>query len=118
MQAYSRLASDGYAHSVETYEDGELVGGLYGLIFGRVFCGESMLSLKSNASKVALIRLCEVLANFGFLIDCQIMNEHLKFMGAKKMPRAEFLALFAELSAQDSGFERFADLKVPHGAQH
>ena len=118
VQAYSRLAADGYAHSVETYENGELVGGLYGLIFGRVFCGESMLSLKSNASKVALIRLCEVLANFGFLIDCQIMNEHLKFMGAKEMPRAEFLALFAELSAQDSGFERFADLKVPRGAQH
>ena len=70
VQAYSHLAADGYAHSVETYEDGELVGGLYGLIFGRVFCGESMLSLKSNASKVALIRLCEVLANFGFLIDC------------------------------------------------
>ena len=46
------------------------------------------------------------------------MNEHLKFMGAKEMPRAEFLALFAELSAQDSGFERFADLKVPRGAQH
>jgi leucyltransferase len=118
VQAYSRLAADGYAHSVEAYEDGELVGGLYGLIFGRVFCGESMLSLKSNASKVALIRLCEVLANFGFLIDCQIMNEHLKFMGAKEMPRAEFLALFAELSAQDSGFEHFADLKVPRGAQH
>ena len=46
------------------------------------------------------------------------MNEHLKFMGAKEMPRAEYLALFAELSVQDSGFERFADLKVPRGAQH
>ena len=114
-EAYSRLAADGYAHSVEAYEDGELVGGLYGLIFGRVFCGESMLSLKSNASKVALIRLCEVLAKFNFLIDCQIMNDHLKFMGAKEMVREEFLALFADLSAQDSGFERFADLKIPRG---
>ena len=114
-EAYSRLADAGIAHSVEAYEEGELVGGLYGLIFGRVFCGESMLSLKSNASKVALIRLCEVLAKFNFLIDCQIMNEHLKFMGAKEMPRAEFLALFAELSVQDSGFERFADLKIPRG---
>ncbi len=114
-EAYSRLADAGIAHSVEAYEDGELVGGLYGLIFGRVFCGESMLSLKSNASKVALIRLCEVLAKFNFLIDCQIMNEHLKFMGAKEMAREEFLALFADLSAQDSGFERFADLKIPRG---
>ncbi|WP_297915660.1 leucyl/phenylalanyl-tRNA--protein transferase, partial [uncultured Campylobacter sp.] len=114
-EAYSRLADADIAHSVEAYEDGELVGGLYGLIFGRVFCGESMLSLKSNASKVALIRLCEVLAKFNFLIDCQIMNEHLKFMGAKEMAREEFLALFADLSAQDSGFERFADLKIPHG---
>lgn len=114
-EAYSRLADAGIAHSVEAYEEGELVGGLYGLIFGRVFCGESMLSLKSNASKVALIRLCEVLAKFNFLIDCQIMNEHLKFMGAKEMAREEFLALFADLSAQDSGFECFADLKIPHG---
>ena len=114
-EAYSRLADAGIAHSVEAYEEGELVGGLYGLIFGRVFCGESMLSLKSNASKVALIRLCEVLAKFNFLIDCQIMNEHLKFMGAKEMAREEFLALFADLSAQDSGFERFADLKAPRG---
>ncbi len=114
-EAYSRLADAGIAHSVEAYEDGELVGGLYGLIFGRVFCGESMLSLKSNASKVALIRLCEVLAKFNFLIDCQIMNDHLKFMGAKEMAREEFLALFADLSAQDSGFERFADLKAPRG---
>ena len=114
-EAYSRLADAGIAHSVEAYEEGELVGGLYGLIFGRVFCGESMLSLKSNASKVALIRLCEVLAKFNFLIDCQIMNEHLKFMGAKEMAREEFLALFADLSAQDSGFERFADLKIPRG---
>ena len=114
-EAYSRLADAGIAHSVEAYEDGELVGGLYGLIFGRVFCGESMLSLKSNASKVALIRLCEVLAKFNFLIDCQIMNEHLKFMGAKEMAREEFLALFADLSAQDSGFERFVDLKAPRG---
>ena len=114
-EAYSRLADAGIAHSVEAYEEGELVGGLYGLIFGRVFCGESMLSLKSNASKVALIRLCEVLAKLNFLIDCQIMNEHLKFMGAKEMAREEFLALFADLSAQDSGFERFADLKIPRG---
>ena len=114
-EAYSRLADADIAHSVEAYEEGELVGGLYGLIFGRVFCGESMLSLKSNASKVALIRLCEVLARFNFLIDCQIMNEHLKFMGAKEMAREEFLALFADLGAQDSGFERFADLKIPRG---
>ncbi len=114
-EAYSRLADAGIAHSVEAYEDGELAGGLYGLIFGRVFCGESMLSLKSNASKVALIRLCEVLAKFHFLIDCQIMNDHLKFMGVKEMAREEFLALFADLSAQDSGFERFADLKIPRG---
>ena len=114
-EAYSRLADAGIAHSVEAYEEGELAGGLYGLIFGRVFCGESMLSLKSNASKVALIRLCEVLAKFNFLIDCQIMNEHLKFMGAKEMAREEFLALFANLSVQDSGFERFADLKIPRG---
>lgn len=111
VKAYNAMFEAGFAHSVEVYEEGKLVGGLYGLIFGKVFCGESMISLKSGASKVALIRLCEVLSRFDFLIDCQIMNEHLKFMGVIQMDRAEFLQKFEILKNQPSGFENFKDLQ-------
>ena len=110
VKAYTNLADLGIAHSVEVYENNELIGGLYGLIFGKVFCGESMISIKPNASKVALIRLCEVLDKFGFLIDCQVFNDHLKFMGAKEISRDNFLQIFANLSAQNSGFSEFKDL--------
>lgn len=108
--AYVNLHKLGISHSVEVYEEDELVGGLYGQIFGKVFCGESMISIKPNASKVALIRLCEILQPFGFLIDCQVMNEHLRFMGAKDIARAEFLAKFHEMKILSSGFENFKDL--------
>ncbi|MDA3069605.1 MULTISPECIES: leucyl/phenylalanyl-tRNA--protein transferase [unclassified Campylobacter] len=111
VEAYVNLANLGVAHSVEVYEEGVLIGGLYGLILGKVFCGESMLSLKTGASKVALITLCRVLEKFDFLIDCQIMNEHLRFMGAQDMPRGEFLAKFQILQNLPSGFEKFKDLE-------
>lgn len=110
IKAYTNLAHLGIAHSVEVFENDELIGGLYGLVLGKVFCGESMISIKPNASKVALIRLCEVLEKFDFLIDCQVMNEHLKFMGAKAMNRGEFLNLFYHLSKQNSGFADFKGL--------
>lgn len=110
VKAYANLANLGIAHSVEVFENDELIGGLYGLILGKVFCGESMISVKANASKVALIRLCEVLEKFEFMIDCQVMNEHLKFMGAKDMKRAEFLNLFYNLSQINSGFDDFKGL--------
>ena len=69
-----------------------------------------MISLKTGASKVALISLCRVLKPFDFLIDCQVMNDHLKFMGAKAMKRSEFLAKFNELKKQPSGFSKFKNL--------
>ncbi|CZE47019.1 leucyl/phenylalanyl-tRNA--protein transferase [Campylobacter geochelonis] len=96
--AYKKLANLGIAHSVEVYDENELIGGLYGLIFGRVFCGESMISAKKDASKVALIYLCKTLQKYDFLIDAQIMNSHLAFMGAKNLPRDEFLDIFTKLS--------------------
>ena len=110
VRAYVNLHRLGISHSVEVYENGELAGGLYGQIFGKVFCGESMISLKTGASKVALIALCRALEPFDFLIDCQVMNEHLKFMGAKAMKRSEFLAKFNELKNQPSGFSEFKNL--------
>ncbi|NLK67508.1 MAG: leucyl/phenylalanyl-tRNA--protein transferase [Campylobacteraceae bacterium] len=97
VKAYTELANLGIAHSVEVYDDGELVGGLYGLIFGKMFCGESMVSIKKEASKVALIYLCKTLEKYGFLIDSQVTNEHLLFMGARELERTDFLKLHKTL---------------------
>ena len=110
IAVYSELFDDGIAHSVEIYENDTLVGGLYGLIIGKMFFGESMVSIAKNASKVAMIKLCELLAPYDFLIDCQIYNPHLAFMGAKNIPRAEFLHILEQKIAQKSGFDEFKAL--------
>ena len=87
--AYIDLHGLGYAHSVEVWENDVLVGGLYGVVANNVFCGESMFSKVSNASKVALIWLCH---NFGFLmIDCQVYTKHLESLGAELISRSEYL---------------------------
>ena len=92
MGAYSRLAQLGFAHSVETWEDTELVGGLYGVALGRVFYGESMFSRRSDASKVALAHLARQLERWNFvLIDCQMTTKHLASFGAREIPRADFV---------------------------
>src|SRR5690606_30660248 len=89
--AYIKLHKLGFAHSVETWLDGRLVGGLYGVAVGRIFFGESMFSTERDASKVALKRLCEELAGRGFhMIDCQMQTPHLMSLGARMIPRAEF----------------------------
>jgi leucyl/phenylalanyl-tRNA--protein transferase len=87
--AYIDLHGLGYAHSLEVWENDALVGGLYGVVVNNVFCGESMFSKVSNASKVALIWLCH---NFGFLmIDCQVYTKHLESLGAELISRSEYL---------------------------
>jgi len=92
MLAYAQLAQLGYAHSVEAWEGGELVGGLYGVALGRVFYGESMFSRRSNASKVALAHLARQLERWTFvLIDCQMATGHLASLGAREIPREDFL---------------------------
>ena len=90
-EAYINLHKKGFAMSVETYLNDELVGGLYGVVIGRCYFGESMFSKVSNASKIALITLAEVLKenNFEF-IDCQVYTEHLESMGAKMVSFDEF----------------------------
>ena len=98
VAAYSRLHRAGYAHSVETWHNGELVGGLYGVAMGRMFYGESMFSRMPDASKVALVRLAQQLQQWGFgLIDCQMETEHLASLGARTMPRGAFTARLADL---------------------
>ena len=92
INAYIELHDQGYAHSIETWYDGELIGGLYGISLGKCFYGESMFSLKSNASKFAFIKLSELLNEWNFmLIDCQVPNEHLTSMGCKKISRKAYL---------------------------
>lgn len=99
-QAYLRLHELGWAHSVETWVEGELVGGLYGLAIGRMFYGESMFSRRSDASKIAAAHLTRFLESRDFgMIDCQMRTEHLASLGAREIPRAEFAARLARLVA-------------------
>lgn len=91
--SYTALHKMGYAHSAEAWQDGKLVGGLYGIRLGKVFFGESMFSHVSNASKYAFISYVEQLKAEGVeLIDCQIYTEHLESLGAEMIPRTDFLA--------------------------
>jgi len=104
QQAYIRLHALGYAHSVETWHDGRLVGGLYGVAIGRVFCGESMFSHATNASKIALAHLCRFLAGREFgIIDCQMETAHLTSLGACPIPRDDYLARVAALVDHGDG---------------
>jgi leucyl/phenylalanyl-tRNA--protein transferase len=92
IQAYCALHLRGIAHSIEVWQGGQLVGGLYGVVIGGAFFGESMFSRVANASKVALVQLCEHLLERGVeLIDCQVLTGHLRRMGAELIPRAQFL---------------------------
>jgi leucyl/phenylalanyl-tRNA--protein transferase len=99
-RAYQDLHRLGWAHSFETWHDGRLVGGLYGVWIGRLFCGESMFTRARDASKVALARLVdEARAGSIALIDCQMPTPHLDSLGAVCIPRAEYLRAVASLTA-------------------
>ncbi len=92
MEAYTALHTMGYAHSVECWQNGELIGGLYGIAIGRCFCGESMFHTHRDASKFAFIALANHLKRQNFnLIDCQLPTEHLHSLGAYDISRGDFL---------------------------
>jgi leucyl/phenylalanyl-tRNA--protein transferase len=91
QEAYIRLHREGFAHSVEVWDDGELVGGLYGVKINRVFVGESMFSRKPNASKFALITLAQ--RDDINLIDCQLHNPHLERMGGRFISQQQYLEI-------------------------
>ena len=96
--AYARLHALGLAHSVESWRDGKLVGGLYGLALGRMFFGESMFARETDASKVALVALVDKLRLDGFeLIDCQQETRHLASFGARPIARLDFVRRLKEL---------------------
>jgi leucyl/phenylalanyl-tRNA--protein transferase len=98
IAAYCELHSMGYAHSVETWMGNELVGGLYGIAIGRMFYGESMFSRRTDASKIALAHLAAQLDRWNFgMIDCQMNTPHLASLGAREIPRKEFIARLRDL---------------------
>lgn len=105
QQAYQELHCAGYAHSVEAWQDGELVGGLYGVAIGCIFYGESMFTRVADASKCAFVHLVEDLhaANYQ-LIDCQMHTQHLARFGAKEIERCDFAAYLAKYCPQTSSF--------------
>lgn len=106
IKAYEALHVRGFAHSVEVWDSDELVGGLYGICMGRVFCGESMFSKKRDASKVALVDLARKLERYEFdMIDCQVPNPHLLSLGASVISRDEFLHKLEIAIDKSSGFE-------------
>jgi leucyl/phenylalanyl-tRNA---protein transferase len=113
-RAYAHLHRLGYAHSVEAWQNGRLVGGLYGVALGRVFFGESMFALVTDASKVAFAHLVRQLARWDFaLIDCQVHTAHLASLGAAPVPRSDFttqLERFAKVPALAAPWQLDVDL--------
>lgn len=112
--AYERLHDEGWAHSVEVWEDDGLVGGLYGLAIGRAFFGESMFSAQSNASKMALLFLDRLLDDGRIgILDCQVHSSHLVNLGAAAVPRAGFVALLRELCEPATRFSSWPTSPLP-----
>ncbi len=101
MASYAQLHDSGYAHSVEVWQNDALIGGLYGISIGRVFCGESMFSRVVNTSKLALVEFCNHFnSHGGRLIDCQMQTEHLASLGVIDWPREQFLQSLYQLRDQ------------------
>jgi leucyl/phenylalanyl-tRNA--protein transferase len=111
-EAYTRLHKEGFGHSVEVHLEGKLVGGLYGIAFGRAFFGESMFSLVSDASKVAFKALSDVLGSRGYdFIDCQMKTDHMIGMGAEVIERDIFLDALEIAIEKPTDFGKWHDLK-------
>lgn len=111
VDAYLQLHELGIAHSVEAWQDGELAGGIYGLSLGRVFFGESMFRKQTDASKIALVALCQHLQECDFtLLDCQVGNPHLTSMGTTNISREDFKRYLEETTDADHWS---ANLSIP-----
>ncbi|SDB01748.1 leucyl/phenylalanyl-tRNA--protein transferase [Desulfonatronum thiosulfatophilum] len=108
--AYIKLHEVGVAHSVEVWEGGELVGGIYGVALGRIFFGESMFHTRANASKVALIHLVQRLRRWDFqVLDCQQTTQHMLRFGAREIPRTQFMTILEETATLPTIFGKWAD---------
>jgi len=114
VEAYVRLHERGFAHSVESWQDGRLAGGLYGVALGRVFFGESMFAHAPDASKVALVKLVERLNARGFrVIDCQQATAHLASLGARQIPRKAFAQILEDSIQYPLSGERWSRAEDP-----
>lgn len=114
IDAYASLHAQGWAHSVEIWQEEELVGGLYGLAIGKVFFGESMFSQATNASKFAIWALCGMLVDQQFeILDCQVVSAHLRSLGAILMPRAEFGTLLERACDPATRFDNWPEKRLP-----
>ncbi len=114
IDAYQRLHAEGWAHSIEIWQEGRLVGGLYGLLIGRALFGESMFSKVSNASKFALLFLNQLLEDGTLgIIDCQVRSAHLRSLGASVIPRSEFVAQLREYCDPPKAFENWPAAPIP-----
>ncbi|HJW06618.1 MAG TPA: leucyl/phenylalanyl-tRNA--protein transferase [Rhodanobacter sp.] len=122
IDAYVQLHRLGHAHSVEVWDGERLVGGIYGVAVGRLFCGESMFSAESGGSKLALVALARLLHEMGFpLLDTQVANPHTLGLGAVEMPRAEFLRQVAQLTRTPGlvgSWAAFTPRLIQPGADH
>ena len=99
IDAYAKLHQLGVAHSIEVWQSEKLIGGLYGICVGSLFCGESMFSIENNSSKIAFIALNQHFKHYGGkLIDCQMQTKHLNSLGVNTMPRSVFIELLSELT--------------------
>ena len=108
QRAYRELHELGWAHSVETWKDGQLVGGLYGLAIGRMFYGESMFAQRTDASKIAAAHLARFLEAHDFgMVDCQMRTDHLASLGAREIPRQDFLERLRTLCQADAAPARW-----------
>lgn len=112
VEAYTRLHREGFAHSVEVYEEGKLVGGLYGVALGKAFFGESMFSLAPDASKVAFKALSDVLGSRGYdFIDCQMKTDHMIGLGAEVVEREIFLDTLEMATEKSSDMGKWTEFK-------
>jgi leucyl/phenylalanyl-tRNA--protein transferase len=119
IEAYTRLHRLGHAHSVEVWDGNALVGGIYGVAVGRLFCGESMFSHATGGSKVALLGLCRHLHQHGCpLLDAQVTNDHLLSLGAREIPRADFLQQVQTLTSQTPVGDAWRKTTPPIPAAH
>jgi leucyl/phenylalanyl-tRNA--protein transferase len=122
IDAYVQLHRLGHAHSIEVWDGERLVGGIYGVAVGRLFCGESMFSAESGGSKLALVALARLLHEMGFpLLDTQVANPHTLGLGAVEMPRAEFLRQVARLTRTPGlvgSWAAFTPRLIQPGADH
>lgn len=114
MKAYRILHGQGWAHSVEVWQEDDLVGGLYGLAIGKMFFGESMFSHANDASKIAMWSLCRILVKHDFeLLDCQVVSPHLTSLGAILMPRQKFAAILGRACEPATKFGDWPERRMP-----